>query len=109
MPMYAYRRDDGSTFEVFQHMADEPLGFCSDTGQQVKRIPQLPHIHGQRELRSKAWGVDEDDPREVADAEAIDGCKIDRSNGDAIFENEAAMRRMKQRHDARLRAEEGAA
>jgi len=38
MPTYEYIREDGTTFEVFQSIKDEPLEQCPDTGQKVKRI-----------------------------------------------------------------------
>lgn len=38
MPTYEYRREDGSTFEVFQNINDEPLTHCPETGQEVKRV-----------------------------------------------------------------------
>ncbi len=95
MPQYVYQRDDGSCFEVFQHMSEDALEVCPTTGQSVTRVPQLPRVHGQTEIRSMAWGVDQSDPNAIEAAEAVDGCKIDRETGDAIFENEAALRRTK--------------
>lgn len=38
MPTYTYRREDGSTFEVFQKITDDPLEECPDTGQPVERV-----------------------------------------------------------------------
>lgn len=38
MPTYEYKREDGSTFEIFQGINDEPLERCPDTGQKVKRV-----------------------------------------------------------------------
>ena len=38
MPTYEYRREDGSTFEFFQSMNDQPLTTCPTTGQPVKRL-----------------------------------------------------------------------
>jgi putative FmdB family regulatory protein len=38
MPTYEYKREDGTVFEYFQGMNDEPLTTCPDTGQPVKRI-----------------------------------------------------------------------
>lgn len=38
MPTYEYRREDGSTFEVFQKITADPLEECPDTGQPVERI-----------------------------------------------------------------------
>jgi putative FmdB family regulatory protein len=38
MPTYEYKREDGTTFEIFQSMSDDALKTCPDTGQPVKRI-----------------------------------------------------------------------
>lgn len=38
MPTYEYRREDGSTFEVFQKITDDPLEVCPETGQPVERV-----------------------------------------------------------------------
>jgi putative FmdB family regulatory protein len=38
MPTYEYKREDGTTFEVFQQMSEEPLKVCPTTGQPVKRM-----------------------------------------------------------------------
>lgn len=38
MPIYVYRREDGSTFEIQQRITDDPLEKCPDTGQAVKRV-----------------------------------------------------------------------
>lgn len=38
MPTYEYKREDGTTFEVWQGINDEPLEECPDTGQKVRRL-----------------------------------------------------------------------
>jgi putative FmdB family regulatory protein len=38
MPTYAYRREDGTTFEVRQKITDDPLEECPETGQSVDRL-----------------------------------------------------------------------
>lgn len=38
MPTYVYRREDGTTFEVFQRITDEPLETDPETGQKVERV-----------------------------------------------------------------------
>ncbi len=40
MPMYMYRREDGTTFEIRQKFLDEPLKRCPTTGQPVVRVVQ---------------------------------------------------------------------
>ena len=38
MPTYAYRREDGTKFEIQQRITDDPLETCPETGQDVERI-----------------------------------------------------------------------
>ena len=40
MPVYVYRRRDGSTFETEQRMAEDALVECPTTGQSVERVLQ---------------------------------------------------------------------
>lgn len=44
MPVYTYRRDDGTTFEVRQKFADDPLTTDPETGQKVTRIVQTAGV-----------------------------------------------------------------
>jgi len=44
MPIYTYRREDGTTFEIRQKFLDDPLEVDPETGQQVKRIVQPPSV-----------------------------------------------------------------
>jgi putative FmdB family regulatory protein len=38
MPVYTYRREDGTTFDVRQKFLDEPLTVDPETGQKVVRV-----------------------------------------------------------------------
>lgn len=38
MPVYTYRREDGTTFDFRQKFLDEPLDTCPTTGQDVNRV-----------------------------------------------------------------------
>jgi putative FmdB family regulatory protein len=40
VPVYVYRREDGSTFELQQRMSEESLSRCPTTGQRVERVLQ---------------------------------------------------------------------
>jgi putative FmdB family regulatory protein len=40
VPVYVYRRQDGSTFEIAQRMVEEALVSCPTTGQRVARVLQ---------------------------------------------------------------------
>ncbi|CAB4864340.1 unannotated protein [freshwater metagenome] len=48
MPIYEYRRPDGSTFEVMQKMSDPPLKKDPETGVPVDRVfhPIAVHFKG---------------------------------------------------------------
>lgn len=40
MPVYTYRREDGTTFDYKQNFLDDPLLVCPTTGQSVVRVVQ---------------------------------------------------------------------
>jgi len=48
VPVYVYRRDDGSTFEIQQRMLADALLSCPTTGRRVERVlqPFAPRYHG---------------------------------------------------------------
>ncbi len=45
MPIYEYRRPDGSTFEVLQSFSDEALTRDPETGVKVHRVLHAPAVH----------------------------------------------------------------
>jgi putative FmdB family regulatory protein len=45
MPIYEYRRPDGTTFELQQSFSDEPLTVDPDTGVPVERVLHAPAVH----------------------------------------------------------------
>jgi len=45
MPIYEYRRQDGTTFELLQSITDEPLTEDPETGQPVERVLHAPAVH----------------------------------------------------------------
>ena len=45
MPIYEYRRADGTTFEVMQKFSDDPLTHDPETGEPVERVFRPPAIH----------------------------------------------------------------
>ena len=45
MPIYEYRRPDGTTFEVQQSFSDDPLSVDPDTGVPVERVLHPPAVH----------------------------------------------------------------
>ena len=45
MPIYEYRRADGTTFELLQKFTDEALTVDPETGAPVQRVFHAPAIH----------------------------------------------------------------
>jgi putative FmdB family regulatory protein len=45
MPIYEYRRPDGSTFEILQSFSDEALTSDPETGVKVQRVLHAPAVH----------------------------------------------------------------
>ncbi len=45
MPIYEYRRPDGTTFDVQQSFSDDPLSVDPDTGVPVERVLHPPAVH----------------------------------------------------------------
>jgi putative FmdB family regulatory protein len=45
MPIYEYRRPDGSTFELMQSFSEEPLTKDPETGVKVQRVLHAPAVH----------------------------------------------------------------
>jgi len=45
MPIYEYRRPDGTTFEMMQAFSDDPLTKDPDTGVPVERVLHAPAVH----------------------------------------------------------------
>jgi len=45
MPIYEYRRPDGTTFELQQSFSDDPLTVDPDTGVPVARVLHPPAVH----------------------------------------------------------------
>jgi putative FmdB family regulatory protein len=45
MPIYEYRRPDGTTFEIQQSFADDPLTVDPQSGVPVERVLHPPAVH----------------------------------------------------------------
>lgn len=45
MPIYEYRRPDGSTFDIVQRFADDALTHDPETGVPVSRVLHSPAVH----------------------------------------------------------------
>jgi len=95
MPTYAYRREDGTKFEVQQRITDDPLETCPETGQEVERI-----ITGSAGLIFKGEGFYVNDygngspgangSADAAGAESPDAASSDAASGDASSSDAAS-------------------
>ena len=45
MPIYEYRRPDGTTFEIQQSFSEEPLRVDPESGVPVERVLHPPAVH----------------------------------------------------------------
>ncbi len=45
MPIYEYRRPDGTTFEIQQSFSEDPLKVDPETGVPVERVLHAPAVH----------------------------------------------------------------
>ncbi len=45
MPIYEYRRPDGTTFEIQQSFSEDPLAVDPDSGVPVERVLHPPAVH----------------------------------------------------------------
>jgi putative FmdB family regulatory protein len=45
MPIYEYRRADGTTFELLESITADPLTVDPETGQTVERVLHAPAVH----------------------------------------------------------------
>jgi putative FmdB family regulatory protein len=106
MPIYEYRRPNGTTFEVMQKMTDDPLTHDPESGEPVERVfhPVAVHFKGKgfyntdygtkrrnRELRDSAesgadkYEAQQKEKKEKADKPASssssDGAKASKKSG----------------------------
>jgi putative FmdB family regulatory protein len=45
MPIYEYKRPDGTTFEIVQSFSDDPLKVDPESGVPVERVLHAPAVH----------------------------------------------------------------
>jgi putative FmdB family regulatory protein len=75
MPIYEYRRPDGSTFDVMQSFSEEPLTHDPETGVQVQRVLHPPALHFKgKGFYNTDYGTRKRQ-RETADSEDSGGAK----------------------------------
>jgi putative FmdB family regulatory protein len=95
MPIYEYRRPDGSTFELVQSFSDEPLTHDPDTGVPVQRVLHPPAVHFKgKGFYNTDYGTRKRQRETAAAAEgssesAGDGAKAEKSGGEKGGESSA--------------------
>jgi len=97
MPIYEYRRPDGSTFEVVQSFSEDPLTRDPDTGAPVERVLHAPAVHfkgkgfyntdygtrkRQRETAAAASSNGSSDSTAATDSPSANGSSADRGTKD---------------------------
>ena len=81
MPIYEYRRPDGTTFELQQSFSEESLTVDPDTGVQVERVLHPPAVHFKgKGFYSTDYGTRKRERETIAAAEGSAGSS---SNGSA--------------------------
>src|SRR5437899_6016128 len=100
MPIYEYRRPDGTTFELQQSFSEEALVVDPETGVPVERVLHAPAVHfkgkgfyntdygtrkRQRETVASADGSSSDSS---GDSSSSDGSSDSSSNGDSSLKSE---------------------
>jgi putative FmdB family regulatory protein len=96
VPIYEYRRPDGTTFEVQQSFSDEPLTVDPDTGVPVERVLHPPAVHfkgkgfystdygsrrRQRETAAAAEGDSKSEGSSAADSSSREGSSAKSGEG----------------------------
>jgi putative FmdB family regulatory protein len=83
MPIYEYRRPDGTTFELQQSFSDDPLVVDPDTGVPVERVLHAPAVHFKgKGFYNTDYGT-RNRQRETAAAAAAEKSSSDKSSGDS--------------------------
>lgn len=100
MPIYEYRRPDGSTFEVHQLFTDQSLTVDPETGVPVERVLHAPAVHfkgkgfyntdyGTRQRqRETAAAADGSSSGSSGDSSSGDGSSDSSSKGDSAGKSE---------------------
>jgi putative FmdB family regulatory protein len=85
MPIYEYRRPDGSTFEVHQAFSEDPLIEDPDTGVSVQRVLHAPAVHFKgKGFYNTDYGTRKRQRETAASAEGSSaGSSTDTSSGDS--------------------------
>lgn len=82
MPIYEYRRPDGTTFDVIQKFSDDPLTVDPETGVPVERVLSAPAIHFKGSgFHNTDYGTKKRNREKAAGASSSEGAAGSSSNG----------------------------
>jgi putative FmdB family regulatory protein len=81
MPIYEYRRPDGTTFELQQSFSDDALKVDPETGVPVERVLHPPAVHFKgKGFYSTDYGSRRRERETAAAAEGRDGASADKGS-----------------------------
>ena len=98
MPIYEYRRPDGTTFEIQQSFSDDTLTHDPETGVEIKRVLHAPAVHfkgkgfyntdygtrkRQRENAANAEGSSSESSSAKGDTASSDSASSDSASSDS--------------------------
>src|SRR6202035_571668 len=100
MPIYEYRRPDGTTFEIQQSFSDEALTVDPETGVPVERVLHAPAVHfkgkgfyntdygTRKRQRENAASADGSSSDSAGDSSSSDSSSDSSSKGDSAGKSE---------------------
>src|ERR1039458_6411551 len=84
MPIYEYRRPDGTTFEIQQSFSDETLTHDPDTGVEVQRVLHAPAVHFKgKGFYNTDYGTRKRQRENAANAEGSNSSESSSAKGDS--------------------------
>jgi putative FmdB family regulatory protein len=87
MPIYEYRRPDGSTFEITQSFSEDALTHDPETGVKVERVLHAPAVHFKgKGFYNTDYGTRN---RQRENAAAAESSSKDSANGSASSESKS--------------------
>jgi putative FmdB family regulatory protein len=88
MPIYEYRRPDGTTFEIQQAFSDDTLTHDPETGVEVQRVLHAPAVHFKgKGFYNTDYGTRKRQRENAANADSSSGKG---SSGDSISSESSA-------------------
>jgi putative FmdB family regulatory protein len=84
MPIYEYRRPDGTTFEIQQSFSDDSLTHDPDTGVKVVRVLHAPAVHFKgKGFYNTDYGTRKRQRENAANAEGSSSSESSAAKGDS--------------------------